>query len=54
LLPLVTGGFGGSGWRNSNDAVADAGNKEIPSGSSIYIIRKFGRPDFNWKIPQPF
>ena len=49
-----TGGFGGSGWRNSNDAVADAGNTEIPPGSSIYIIRKFGRPDFNWKIPQPF
>jgi uncharacterized protein (TIGR02597 family) len=49
-----TGGFGGSGWRNSNDAVSDAGNTEIPPGSSIYIIRKFGRPDFNWKIPQPF
>ena len=49
-----TGGFGGSGWRSSNDAVSDAGNTEIPPGSSIYIIRKFGRPDFNWKIPQPF
>jgi hypothetical protein len=49
-----TGGFGGTGWRNATDAVADASNTEIPPGSSIYIIRKYGRPDFNWKIPQPF
>jgi len=49
-----TGGFGGTGWRNSTDAVADAGNTQIPPGSSIYVIRKYGRPAFNWAIPQPF
>jgi len=49
-----TGGFGGTGWRNATDAVTDAGNTEIPPGSSIYVIRKYGRPDFNWKIAQPF
>ena len=49
-----TDGFGGTGWRNSTDAIADAGNTEVPPGSSIYIIRKNGRPAFNWRIPQPF
>jgi hypothetical protein len=35
-----TGGFGGTGWRNSTDAVADAGNTQIlfTSGLSIQTI----------------
>lgn len=49
-----TGGFGGTGWRNSTDAVTDASNTQIPPGSSIYIIRKNARPAFAWEIPQPF
>jgi len=49
-----TGGFGGTGWRSSTDAVTDASHMPIPPGSSIYVIRKNGRAAFAWQIPQPY
>jgi len=49
-----TGGFGGTGWRRSTDAVTDASQMAIPPGSSIYVIRKNGRAAFAWQIPQPY
>jgi hypothetical protein len=49
-----TGGTGGIGWRLSTNTKADASSTQIPVGASIYVIRKNGRPPFNWKIRQPF
>jgi len=49
-----TGGFGGTGWRNSTDAVTDVSNTQIPAGSSFYVIRMDSLPAFNWTMPQPF
>ena len=49
-----TGGFGGTGWRSSTDAVTDASQMPIPPGSSMYVIRKNGRAAFAWQIPQPY
>jgi len=48
------GGFGGIGWRDSQDALVDAAETSIPAGSAVFIIRKPGRPAFNWTVPQPF
>jgi Bacterial Ig domain/Fibronectin type III domain len=49
-----SGGSGGVGWRLSSNTKADASATQIPVGASIYVIRKNGRPPFNWKIRQPF
>jgi hypothetical protein len=49
-----TGGSGGIGWRVSSNLKSDASGTQIPNGSAIYVIRKNGRPAFNWKIQQPF
>jgi Bacterial Ig domain/Fibronectin type III domain len=49
-----SGGAGGIGWRLSSSTKADASNTQIPVGASIYVIRKNGRPPFNWKVRQPF
>ena len=49
-----SGGTGGTGWRLSSNTKADAGSTQILPGSSIYVLRKSGRPAFNWKMPQPF
>jgi len=49
-----TGGFGGTGWRNSTDAVTDVSSTQIPAGSSFYVIRKGSLSAFNWRMPQPF
>jgi hypothetical protein len=46
-------GSGGNGWRLSSNLKSDASSTQIRNGSSIYVIRKNGRPAFNWKIQQP-
>ena len=47
-------GTGGNGWRLSSNLKSDTSGTQIRNGSSIYVIRKNGRPAFNWKIQQPF
>lgn len=49
-----TAGFGGTGWRDSADALTDASLVEIPAATSLFIIRKDGRTAFQWTVPQPF
>lgn len=49
-----TGGFGGTGWRATSDALTDASATAIPVGAAIFVIRKNDRPAFSWAVPQPF
>ncbi len=49
-----TGGFGGTGWRDTTNALIDASMTVVPASSSIFVIRKTNRPPFGWTMPQPF
>ena len=46
--PLPVGGVFYQGWVNATDLTTDAKDTAIPSGAANFILRKTGRPAFNW------